>query len=94
MKGLVPVAMLLIGRRRPREHHKGTSDRILRNFRLRMRAPHPSKGSPTGDVISGQRPQQADIAQLPFAHVRTQGNPLGVTLWVTLDDVTSGQKAH
>jgi hypothetical protein len=39
--------MLLIGRGRDREHHKGTSGEkpplgwILRNFRLRMRAPHP-----------------------------------------------------
>jgi hypothetical protein len=55
VKGLVPLAMLHIGRGRPREHHKGTSDRILLNFRSHMRAPHPSKGSPTGEVISGQK---------------------------------------
>ena len=47
MKELVPVAMLLIGRRRPREHPKGhfqSKDHtrgILCNNRLRMRTPLP-----------------------------------------------------
>jgi len=44
-------------RKRLRDHPKGTSDRILRNFRLHMRAPF--QGNPEGwrlmtDVISGQ----------------------------------------
>ena len=60
MKGLVPVTMLLIGRRRPRKHpptsrgspmgddvisgQKFPLGRILRNFRLRMRIPLPHYG--------------------------------------------------
>jgi hypothetical protein len=38
VKGLVPVAMLLIGRGRPREHNKGTSDHVT------------SRGSTTGHI--------------------------------------------
>ena len=63
MKGLVPVAILLIGRRRPREHPKGTSGekaplgRILRNLWLRMRTP---KGTPKSS---------RDLMSLPVAMV-------------------------
>jgi len=64
VKGLVPVAMLLIGRGRPRKHpsfddvtsgKKAPLGRILRNFRLRMRTPfqgNPLRGHVT-DVTSG-----------------------------------------
>ena len=57
------------------------------NFWLRMHAP---KGTPFGVTwptsLAVKRPTRADIAQLQFAHARTQGNPFGVT-WLS---VTSG----
>ena len=60
-RGRQPVKGVENDRRgRPREHPNGTSDRILRNFRLCMRAPHPSKEPWRGhvtfnDVISGEK---------------------------------------
>jgi len=65
VKGLLPVAMLLIGRGRPREHPNDTSDHVISS----------SRGSPTYDVrwryIRWKVPTRADIAQLPVAHART-----------------------
>ena len=74
----------------PRDALQVTFDRIFRNFWLRMRAPHPSKGTPKGlgDVwwrhFRRKGPTWADIAQFP--HARTppfQVNPLGVT-WLSV----------
>jgi hypothetical protein len=67
---------------------KAPLGRVLRNFRLRMRTTHPSKGTPSGSCEAWWRhfrwngPTRADIAQLPVAHAHTppfQGNPFGVT---------------
>jgi hypothetical protein len=79
MKGLVPVAMISIGRGRPTEHPPSTSrgspmdddvtsqkdplGRILRRFRLRM----------------GTQFHRMDIAQLSVSHAHTQRNPEGIT---------------
>ena len=82
MKGLVPLAMLLIGRGRPREHHKGTSDRIL----------------PIGDFISDQKAQLRRILCNVRLRMRAPKEyPSGSrdlwSLYVTFDDFTFGQKA-
>ena len=67
---------------------KAPLGQILRYFRLRMRAPHPSEGTSKGsrDVwwrhFRWKGPTRANIAQLPVVHARTppfQENPFGVT---------------
>ena len=55
----------------PGEALRGTLDRILRKFRLRMRSHHPSNGIPWKGL------NRVDIVQLPVAHVHTspKGTP-------------------
>jgi hypothetical protein len=45
---MIRVRKTIIERGRPRKHHKGTSEQILCNFRLRMREPHSFQGNPEG----------------------------------------------
>ena len=60
----------------PGEALQVTFDRIPRNFRLCMRASHPSKGIPSGSRAVWWRhfmwkgPTRENIAQLPVAHAR------------------------
>jgi hypothetical protein len=58
---------MIIERGRPGEHPKGTSDHVT------------SRGTPTGDVISGQKTNRKR-SLLPVAHARThpsKGTPWG-----------------
>ena len=86
MKGLVPVAMLLIGRGRPIEHPKGhfRGKGPTRADIAHLPVAHAhTPSTPFGhygmmfhNVTSGQKgPTRADIAQIPVAHAHTQGNP-------------------
>jgi hypothetical protein len=72
---------MIIERGRPGEHPKGTSDHVT------------SRGTPTGDVISGQKTL---IGRDPYFRLRMRAptlprEPLGGH--VTFDDITSGEKA-
>ena len=69
MKGLVPVAMLLVGRGRPRQHPKDTSDRNI--MQLQVAHAH----TPPFQCLT-----RADIAQLRVAYAHTQGN-FGHYMW-------------
>jgi hypothetical protein len=59
---------------------------IIGHIRSRIRASHPSRGSPTGDIWS-------DIPQLPVAHHEPKGTPFGTSkgtpFAVTWPSVTS-----
>ena len=86
MKGLVPLAMLLIGCGRPREHPKGhfQSKGLTRADIAQLPVAHAcTEGSydlrslhvTFHDVTSNQKtPAMANIAQLPVAHAHTQRN--------------------
>ena len=85
MKGLVPVAMLLIGRGCPREHPGPLPITRLPGESLRVTF---------DDVISDEKAPLGQILRNFWLRMRTpfQGSPPG-SLRVTFDDVTSGQKA-